>query len=221
MTYTDVAIDAGEYEYEVTAIYEAGESNPSSSSEVIITLPAPTDVSAQSQEPNIIISWSTPTTRSIVSYKVYRDNEVIAEDIMTSPYEDLDLPGGNYIYNVVTVYDGGWESEMSNNAFVMHTDAIELLKPVATELTGNYPNPFNPTTTISFSTKEAGFVSINIYNMKGQLVKKLVEGNLEAAYHNILWDGRDDSNKTVSSGIYFYKMKTINYTATQKMILMK
>jgi len=221
LTYTDAAIDAGEYEYEVTAIYEAGESDPSSSSEVTITLPAPADVTAQSQEPNIIISWSIPTTRSIVSYSVYRDNEVIAEDIMTSPYEDLDVPTANYIYNVVTVYDGGWESEMSNNAFVMHTDANELLKPVSTELTGNYPNPFNPTTTISFSTKEAGFVSINIYNMKGQLVKKLVEGNLEAAYHNVLWNGMDDSNKTVSSGIYFYKMKTTDYTATQKMILMK
>jgi len=221
LAYTDEAIDAGEYEYVVTAIYEAGESNPSTSSEVTVTLPAPANVTAESQEPNIIISWSTPTTRGIASYSIFRDNEVIAEDIMASPYEDLDLPSGNYIYNVIAVYDGGWESEMSNNAFIMHTDTNDLLKPVTTELTGNYPNPFNPTTTISFSTKAAGFVSVNIYNMKGQLVKKLVEGNLEAAYHNILWDGRDDSNKTVSSGIYFYKMKTTDYSATQKMILMK
>jgi flagellar hook assembly protein FlgD len=88
-------------------------------------------------------------------------------------------------------------------------------------LTGNFPNPFNPTTTISFSTKEAGHVSINIYNMKGQLVRALVNENLDAAYHSAVWNGKDNSSKAVSSGIYFYKMKATNYTATKKMILMK
>ena len=57
--------------------------------------------------------------------------------------------------------------------------------------------------------------------MKGQLVKTLVNEHLDAAYHDIVWNGKDNNNKSISSGIYFYKMKSSNYTATKKMILMK
>ncbi|MEA2096041.1 MAG: T9SS type A sorting domain-containing protein, partial [Candidatus Cloacimonadota bacterium] len=220
LTYTDEAIDAGDYVYTVTAIYDDGESNPSDPANITVELPAPTDVTAESQDPDVIVSWVEPA-RGIVSYNVYRDTELIAEDVMSSPYEDLNVPSGNYTYNVTTIYDGEWESEMSNGAFVAHTDVDNLLKPEVTELTGNYPNPFNPTTTISFSIEEAGHVSINIYNMKGQLVKTLVNENLDSAYHNVSWNGKDNSSKTVSSGIYFYKMKSSNYTSTKKMILMK
>ncbi|MCK5051914.1 MAG: T9SS type A sorting domain-containing protein [Candidatus Cloacimonetes bacterium] len=220
LTYTDEAIDAGDYVYTVTAIYDDGESYPSDPANVTVELPAPTDVTAASQDPDVIVSWIEPT-RGIVSYNVYRNTELIAEDVMSSPYEDLNVPSGNYTYNVTTIYDGDWESEMSNGAFVAHTDVDNLLKPEVTELTGNYPNPFNPTTTISFSTNEAGYVSINIYNMKGQLVKTLVNEYLDAAFHNVSWNGKDNSSKTVSSGIYFYKMKSSSYTSTKKMILMK
>ncbi|MBT5419999.1 MAG: T9SS type A sorting domain-containing protein, partial [Candidatus Cloacimonetes bacterium] len=62
---------------------------------------------------------------------------------------------------------------------------------------------------------------INIYNMRGQLVKTLVNTELENAYHEIVWNGKDNSGKTTASGVYFYKMKASNYTATKKMILMK
>jgi hypothetical protein len=140
---------------------------------------------------------------------------------MASPYEDLNVPSGNYIYNVTAVYDDNWESEMSDSTFVSHTTSNDLLKPEVTALSGNYPNPFNPETTISFSNREAGNVSINIYNMKGQLVKTLINEYLEAAYHNIVWNGKDNTGKSVSSGIYFYKMKSGNYSNTKKMILMK
>jgi hypothetical protein len=226
-TYTDAAIDAGNYVYAVTAVYDEGESFFSNPANISVILPAPTDVNAESQDPNIIISWIIPANRDIVSYNIYRNTGLIAEDVMTTPYEDIDVPTGNYTYNVTTIYDGGWESEISNNAFVIHThtDVTDLPKPEVTELTGNYPNPFNPTTTISFSLKEAGFVSINIYNMKGQLVKTLVNENLDAAYHNVVWNGKDNRNKTASSGIYFYKMVSEGnigrYTSTKKMILMK
>jgi hypothetical protein len=220
LTYTDAALDAGDYEYTVTAVYDNGETNHSDPAAVTVTLPAPIGVTAQSQEPNIVVSWGMPT-RAVASYKIYRDDDLLAEDVLTSPYEDLDVPSGTYTYNVVTVFDGGWESDMSDDAVVDHTDNGNILKPEETMLSGNFPNPFNPTTTISFTTKEAGHVSINIFNMKGQLVRTLVNENLDAAYHSSVWNGKDNSSKTVSSGIYFYKMKASNYTATKKMILMK
>jgi len=66
------------------------------------------------------------------------------------------------------------------------------LIPVVTELTGNYPNPFNPTTNVNFSLKVDSRVSLKIYNIRGQKVKTLVEDNMQAGWHSIVWDGRDE-----------------------------
>lgn len=97
----------------------------------------------------------------------------------------------------------------------------EHLIPVATTLDKNFPNPFNPTTTIRFATKNAGNVKINIYNLKGQLVRSLLNETKEAGFHHVVWNGKDDRGQTVSSGIYLYRMDTNGYSATQKMMLMK
>ncbi|RLC56113.1 MAG: hypothetical protein DRH89_06365, partial [Candidatus Cloacimonadota bacterium] len=98
----------------------------------------------------------------------------------------------------------------------------DTIIPITNQLYSNFPNPFNPTTTISFDIAQASsFVTLDIYNIKGQKVKTLVNDDLEVGKHTILWNGKDDSGKSVSSGIYFYKMKTAKYTSTRKMILMK
>ena len=76
-------------------------------------------------------------------------------------------------------------------------------------------------TLISFSVSEPGRVTLKIYNIKGEKVKTLIDDNLSATNHTIIWNGKDESNNTVSSGIYFYKMKHGTYTSTKKIILMK
>lgn len=102
------------------------------------------------------------------------------------------------------------------------TSANEDIVPTTSQLIGNYPNPFNPTTTISFSvTQTSPFVTLEIFNLKGQKVKQLVNETLPAGSHSVIWNGTNDSGKSVTSGIYFYKMKTGSYTYTRKMILMK
>lgn len=85
----------------------------------------------------------------------------------------------------------------------------------------NYPNPFNPDTNISFSIKEEGYVSLKVYNTRGQLVKTLISENLQEGVHFTSWNGKDNSNRSVSSGIYFYKMDSKGYSSVNKMILMK
>lgn len=97
----------------------------------------------------------------------------------------------------------------------------EIVPTFTNELNNNYPNPFNPNTKISFSIKETGFVSLRVFNTRGQLVKTLISEKLEEGVHFTNWNGRDNSNKSVSSGIYFYKMDTKNYSSTRKMILLK
>ncbi|HHE40300.1 MAG TPA: T9SS type A sorting domain-containing protein, partial [Candidatus Cloacimonetes bacterium] len=80
----------------------------------------------------------------------------------------------------------------------------------------------NPETTISFSvTQTSSFVTLNIYNIKGQQVKQLISEQLPAGQHSVIWNGKDDNGKFVSTGIYFYKLKTENFEKTRKMILLK
>jgi len=97
------------------------------------------------------------------------------------------------------------------------------LIPTITKLFGNYPNPFNPETTIRFSIKEPSHVKLEIFNIKGQKVRTLIDNELEAKYHTVVWDGCDDSRKPVASGVYFSFFDSANgeYTSTRKMILMK
>lgn len=94
--------------------------------------------------------------------------------------------------------------------------------PEVTELNGNYPNPFNPTTTISFSVIEQSNIDISIYSIKGQKIKTLVKSLFGTGVHSTVWNGNDDSGEPVSSGVYFYKLKVNGKTeATRKMLLLK
>jgi len=93
--------------------------------------------------------------------------------------------------------------------------------PVAYSLSQNFPNPFNPSTTIRFSMKEKGHVSIKIYDISGKLVRTIADGVFEPGNHTIAWDGRNDSGRLVSSGVYFYKMKTRGFERTRKMVLLR
>ncbi len=100
-----------------------------------------------------------------------------------------------------------------------------------TALHGNYPNPFNPSTTISFSltAKDAKNAKIEIYNLKGQKVKTLdiLESASPSPFfadevgYSIIWNGTDENDQPVSSGVYFYKLKSGNFEQTKKMILLK
>jgi len=85
--------------------------------------------------------------------------------------------------------------------------------PTITKLYSNYPNPFNPSTTISFSLPKEENIELTIYNIKGQKVKTLYSGIAEEGKHTMVWEGKDSNGKEVSSGIYFYKLKTnsLNY----------
>jgi flagellar hook assembly protein FlgD len=87
----------------------------------------------------------------------------------------------------------------------------------------NYPNPFNPTTTISFniSNEQNEQIELVVYNLKGQKVKQLVSDQLSTGQHSVVWNGKDNSGKSVSSGIYFYKLKTNEDSNIRKMVLLK
>jgi hypothetical protein len=88
-------------------------------------------------------------------------------------------------------------------------------------LAQNYPNPFNPSTTIKYSVKQNAHVSLKIYNVAGQLVRTLVNSDMTAGAYTETWNGRSNSGNPVSSGVYFYKLVTKNYSMTKKMVVLK
>ncbi len=88
-------------------------------------------------------------------------------------------------------------------------------------LDNNYPNPFNPTTSISFYVPKASEVSLDIYNIKGQKIKTLHSGKIAEGQHTLTWNGEDNNNEYVASGVYFYRLKNGNETKQKKMLLLK
>ena len=95
------------------------------------------------------------------------------------------------------------------------------LNPAEFSLSQNYPNPFNPSTEISFSIDQAMDVNLTIYNMLGQKVSTLTSGVINAGIHTVKWNGVDDMGRSVSTGIYLYKLTSGSKSITKKMAFMK
>jgi hypothetical protein len=93
--------------------------------------------------------------------------------------------------------------------------------PRAYALAQNFPNPFNPVTTIKYDMKEKGLVTVKIFNVAGQLVRTFVSEVKDAGSYAAVWDGKNNLGAEVASGIYFYKMETSGFSATKKMVLLR
>jgi hypothetical protein len=104
---------------------------------------------------------------------------------------------------------------------VLESTSIEDQVIIPTQLKGCYPNPFNPSTTIVFSIGEETQVNIDIYNLKGQKVRHLTNDSFSRGENKLLWDGKDDQGRKVSSGIYFAEMRTPTYKKHIKMLMTK
>ena len=93
--------------------------------------------------------------------------------------------------------------------------------PEGLAILGNYPNPFNPSTTIEFILPETGFVDLVIYNIAGQKVRTLLSGQMIPGVHDIVWNGRDESGRAVSSGVYITHLKTRDKVTAKQMMLLR
>jgi len=101
------------------------------------------------------------------------------------------------------------------------SNEVASILPGEYELGQNYPNPFNPETSIEFALPEAGKVELDIYNVLGQKVNALVDEQLPAGYHTVVWDGTDNRGIKVASGVYFYRLSAGKFNAYRKMLLVK
>jgi len=181
-------------------------------------------------ESAVTLSWEAPEEPfyPVLSYRVYRKTgpglvEEIAELADTSFSEDQTLIG-SYYYHVRPVYSAG-EGAPSDTLELQilppPTGEEDQISVLVNTLHPNSPNPFNPSTTISLDLAKAGYAQLKIYNLKGQLVKNLIKGNMAAGHHRLIWNGLDDNNRAVASGVYLYRLETDGYVNTRKMLLMK
>ena len=134
----------------------------------------------------------------------------------------LDIPGTSMdpeILNVACSYPDTSEmvSFSTTNLGVISQDGI----PVQYNLSQNYPNPFNPSTRISFDLVEPGQATLIIYNLLGKRINILINRAMDAGHHRVEWNGLDMSGQPVSSGVYFYELRSEKYTARKKMLLLR
>jgi flagellar hook assembly protein FlgD len=173
---------------------------------------------------------------TITGSEIFKVKQVSATDFATSV--NYVIPAGgtiNFEIMLNTTTIGTYNADLVVSADDPVTSIVTIpltavVLPVAngdqnavivTALKGNYPNPFNPETSIFYSVKGDAKVNVTIYNLLGQKVKTLVNGNTKSGNHSIKWNGKDDAGRNVTSGVYFYRMEAGKYTSTQKMILMK
>ncbi len=128
-------------------------------------------------------------------------------------FGNMDIIANDEIWNFVSQFD-------VNGLIYTSADEMEIVPNNNFKLS-NFPNPFNPTTNINFSLTKAEHIKLEIFDIKGKKIRTLFDGELAARSHNVLWDGKDDNNSTVSSGMYFYQIQTATEFSSRKMILIK
>jgi hypothetical protein len=195
----------------------------------VSVLNPPRDLTANKDNiTTVSLSWLPPVSLDhFLGYRVYKNNMLISTPLMavTSMLDkDFDENITNR-YRVTAIYIDG-ESEPSN--IVSFVSEIEQnMIPIETRLVGNYPNPFNPTTSLLFSVGQqqssidSEHITITIYNIKGQKVRNLVDNVFSIGEHAVIWDGTDDSGQKLSNGVYLYQLKTETKQEVKKMILLK
>ena len=97
----------------------------------------------------------------------------------------------------------------------------EILAPEVFTLHQNYPNPFNPETNIIYFLPAFCFISVNVYDMRGTLIKTLVNDVQSSGYKTLKWNGTNDKGQKVSAGLYLYRIEAEGFTDTKKMALLK
>ena len=144
---------------------------------------------------------------------------VTSETVTFSEEEYLDNKE-NFMELLKSLGDSTIESRIKNHiAEIFNLPQEEIFENI---LHHNYPNPFNPSTSIRYSVSKKSDIALSIYNIKGQLVKRFQKNDQDAGNHAIIWDGTNFYNNRVSCGVYFYKLE-INgaIVDTKKMVLIK
>ena len=168
-----------------------------------------------------------PPNSGTVNKTPYKSEYQNGETVILSP-----LAAPNYVFDFWSgAITGVKNPEMitmdENKVVTAHfkfpssVESEHNIKPDKFALFQNYPNPFNPETTIEYQLPENCFINLTIFNMKGQIVKTMVENYKQAGFYSIKWNAKDQYENPVPSGIYLYRVSTEKFRQQNKMILLK
>ena len=140
-------------------------------------------------------------------------------------YTTVDGLTDNYVWSIAVDADNvKWFGTLGGiSSFDERIVSVENPRDmlVVMDIRGNFPNPFNPFTTIEFSLDTKGFITLDIFNISGQKINTLFSENLTAGAHSVIWDGRDANGSAVSSGIYFCRLLMGDCVAAHRMVLVR
>jgi archaellin len=194
---------------------------------------------------NFTVFLSAPSVSEVsVNYQTF-DGTAVAPDDYTTTSGVLSFPAGNTIASIyVPIIDDNdhetnesFSVKLDNpvNAIIIKNEGIATItdndatavnmfnreSPSDYELSQNYPNPFNPETTIHFQIGEGCEINLVIYNMEGKLIRHLISEHTNAGNYKLSWDGRDEKNQPVTSGVYLYQLNAGKFSEMKKMLLIK
>lgn len=214
--------------------------------DAIIFIDTPISLSWSNSGGNPRLSWSSNRGSNLDGWKVFRNESfcgvncgpyvhIATTGAGTTTYTDTQVQVGSgkfdpkTYYHVKAIDTAGHTSSESSTASVptLLQKVLAGGMPQSYSIFPNYPNPFNPVTTIKYDLPEESSVTLKIYNMMGHEITTLVNGNIEAGYQNVIWDGKDSHGNPVSSGMYLYRLVAISresdreFHMTRKMVLLR
>jgi hypothetical protein len=167
---------------------------------------------------NVIVSLKNSQNQVIAFARTDANGSYTIENIPAQTYTVVATKLGLNSLTQTLILDGNESVNMTLYATTANEDHTT---PVLTSKMYNYPNPFNPVTNIALSIPKDSRVNVQIYNIKGQIIKNLLDNNLKAGSHTLKWDGTDDSGKTVTSGVYLVRLSGDGFKTNHKLTLMK
>jgi len=179
----------------------------------------------------VVLSWDAGNEPDLDHYVVYRDTAEVfiptpslAVGLITHPVTEFeDTPPYDCYYLVAAVdgegRSGGYSDRVWTTGEVTATPDAGL--PAALAIGSIAPNPFNPVTIIRYEVPRTGAVRLTVFDVRGRRVRDLVDGNVVAGRHEVMWDGRDDHGQVAAAGIYFARMTDGDNASTAKMVLAK
>ncbi len=176
------------------------------------------------------LAWDPNSEIDLAGYNIYRgisgdfepgEGNLVASTPDTTTFDGDWTWEGGYYYKLAAVDIHGNKSPFSLLTPSQITGDDTPPAPLAYFMNQNFPNPFNPSTTISFGLREAGNVTLRIYDASGRLVRALIDRHFDAGSYNVLWDGRGCDGGAVASGVYFYNIEAGTFRETRKMVLLK
>ena len=192
----------------------------------------PSNVSASIQASAVKLQWDDPADADFKYFAIYRSTTrgfdpkgaAPIATLINTEYTDSQVVIGTAYYFRLSAFDfAGNESLYSPEISTTITSVDERGRgvPTAYVMDQNYPNPFNPETTIRYQLPATGHVRLTIYNALGEEARQLINRIQPAAYHAVVWDGRDNAGNLLPSGVYLYRLESGEFTAIKKMVLMK